>query len=277
MQNARAWKASEGEKNMSLEETIYKILGWKVLASAKIGGKDVVVVRKKNRVELVYDHIIHSQIFDESIFTHQYWDYLLPLPAMFRRPRVLIMGLGGGTMPYQMKKIFGKKVLIEVVEKSPEMVKLSKTFLPKKLDAKITISEGISYVRKKRSEYDIIISDIYVGGRIPEELYLKKSAKYVHGALSKDGIFAVNYALTMNSAIRKKELLSMLGKYFKVYEIDYPGGRGNEIIICSKKYLCDEIISEVSNYFSNIPESRFLVKAYSGMKEVRHSHPRHTV
>lgn len=254
---------------MNLEDAVYKILGWKILASAKIEGKDVVVVRKKKRVELVYDHVIHSQIFDGNRFTHQYWDYLLPLPAVFHRPRVLIMGLGGGTMPYQMKKIFGKNISIEVVERSPQIVGLSKAFLPEKLDAKITVAEGISYVSRKSSEYDIIISDMYIGEKMPNELYLEKNAEYFYNALSGKGIFAVNYALTMNSAIKKKELLSRLRKFFEVYEIDYPGGRGNKIIVCSKKYLREEIISKVSGYFNDVPDSMFLVKAYSGMKKAR--------
>ena len=183
---------------MNIENAVYRILGWKILGREKIEGKDVIVVRKGERVEIVYDHIIHSQIFDGKIFTGQYWDYMMAPPALFKKSRVLVMGLGGGTVPYQMKKIFGGSIGLDVVEKSSKMIELSKVFLPEKLDMNVINEEAVKYIKGVKSAYDIIISDIYVGGKIPEELFMSRNAEYFNRALKSNGVLVINYALIHN-------------------------------------------------------------------------------
>ncbi len=252
---------------MNIENAVYRILGWKILGREKIEGKDVIVVRKGERVEIVYDHIIHSQIFDGKIFTGQYWDYMMAPPALFKKSRVLVMGLGGGTVPYQMKKIFGGRIGLDVVEKSSKMIELSKVFLPEKLDMNVINEEAVRYIKGVKSAYDIIISDIYVGGKIPEELFMSKNAEYFNRALKSNGVLVINYALTADSLSRKSGLVRRLERFFKVYQMSYPGARGNLILVCSKNFDAEEISERICGYFGKIKEKNRISSAYSRLKE----------
>lgn len=237
-----------------------------MLASAKIDGKDVLVVDKRNKRELVYDHVIHSRLYNNSIYTRQYWDYFIPLPSIFNNPRVLIIGLGGGTMPFQIQKIYGKKARIDVVELKREMIGLSKAFLPEKLEARIILEDGYDYISKKKGAYDIIISDPYVGETIPDDFF---GADYIQGcydALSDDGILAINYALTLKDISKKPGLVKRLGKLFKVYTLNYPYSSGNIILICSKKAEAKEIFRRIDKNLPKDAENQFLIRAYSSMK-----------
>lgn len=244
---------------------MYELLGWRVLASTKIDGKDVVAVDKGNRRELVYDHVIHSQIYKNSIYTRQYWDYFTPIPAVFQKSKILIIGLGGGTMPFQIKKVFGKKVKIDVVEINREIVRLSKALLPKRLDAKIIIGDGYSYVSGKRGAYDLIISDAFLGKEIPDEFFKANYIQNVHRALNETGIFAINYILNPKDLLEKSHLMKELRKLFNVYILNYPHSAGNIVIVCSKKYEKQEIISKMEKNFPKDDENGFLLRAYSRM------------
>ncbi len=249
-----------------IEDIIYGILGWKVLASARIDGKNVVAVKKRGKRELIYDHVIHSQLFDNSLFTHQYWDYFMPLPAVFQRPKVLMIGLGGGTIPFQLERTFGNKAEIDVVEISDEMVRLSEAFLPKRLDARIIVEDGYSYIGKQRGKYDLIISDPYVSGNIPGEFFDERFVKNIHDALSPDGILAINYALTLRAVAKRHGLMARLKRLFKVYTVNYAHPPGNVVIVASKKYDFAEILSRINKNFPKTEESMFLLKAYAKVR-----------
>lgn len=212
---------------------------------------------------MVYDHIIYSQLKNGTIYTHQYWDYVLPIPAVYDHPKILIIGLGGGTMPYQMNKIFGEKASIDVVELNKEMVSLSKKFLPEEIQANIIIGDGYSYLEGKSQEYDIIISDPYIGGAIPDSFFESRFVENVSKALKEDGILAINYILTINSLSKKPSLTRQLRKYFKVYTVRYQYSAGNVILICSKSLDITEIKKRISENFPKSNENRFLLEAYS--------------
>ncbi len=251
---------------MGFYDFVYGLLGWRILAAEKIGGKDVVAVKKKGRRELVYDHVIHSMLRDDSIYTRHYWDYALPLPSIFRDPRVLVIGLGGGTIPYQMRKLFGKGISIEVVEADKRMLRLSRAFLPEKLEAKITIGDGRSYLARRKGEYSLIIADPYIGGEIPGGFFSGDFIGDAYEALKPDGVLAINYALTVRAVSQRPRLLAKLRGRFKVFSVHYPGSIGNVIFVCSKKYGAGEISSRVGKNFPRTPENSFLFRAYAKMR-----------
>ena len=125
------------------------LFGWKVLLEIKEGRIDV-VQRKDDRVVLSQNYV-YSKLSDGSIYTHSYWDYFIPMAALNKRSRVLVLGLAGGTIPYQMNVLFGKRARIDAVERDRNMVRASKAFLPKRLNAKIIIGDGFSTLPGRRT------------------------------------------------------------------------------------------------------------------------------
>ncbi len=248
---------------MGISEFIYRLLGWKILAEAKIDGKRVFVVRKRDCNVLVYDHVIHSMLKHGKIYTGHYWDYFLPLPSAYNKPRVLVIGLGGGTMPFQIKKLYGRKAKVDAVEKSAEMVRLSKAFLPERLDAKIIVGDGEDYLATKENHYDVIILDTYIGGSIPRKFLEKSFVEKAGRALSSHGVFAINYAFTPETLARRPNLLRQLKSKFRVSLIGYPGSAGNTVIICTKGLTPGRLLEKISANFPRDKENSVILKAYS--------------
>ncbi len=247
---------------MSLENAVYALLGWQVLASARIGGKDAVAVRKRKRRELVYDHVIHSCLYDNTIYTGQCWDYLLPLASVSGNPRILIIGLGGGTLPFQIMKKF-KRAEVEVVEISREMVRLSAAFLPERLAARVILGDGLEYVKRRKNAYDLIIMDAFVGSETPGAFFSRSFADNARKALKSNGILGINYIFTFRSLPKRRAFVESLKELFNVYQIAYPRSSYNSILVCSKRYGMAEISKRIERNFKQDGGNRQILKAYS--------------
>ena len=220
-------------------------------------------MQKKGRRELVYDHIIHSRLYDNTIYTGQYWDYMLPLAAAFKKPRILVIGLGGGTIPFQIRKKFGVSARVDVVEISREMERLSRAFLPEDPHARIILCDGLEYLRKTRSRYDVIISDPYISGEMPSEFFGAGFAEAASRALKPSGILGINLALTLRSMSKRRAMRRALGKEFTTYCLHYPGSSGNLVYVCSKKLRMGEMLERITANFSADERSAVLFGAYS--------------
>ncbi|MEO5658376.1 MAG: fused MFS/spermidine synthase [Polaromonas sp.] len=117
--------------------------------------------------------------------------YLKPAPRT-----ILIIGLGGATMPSKLQEIlFGAK--IDCVELDPSVVKVAKRyfgFSPDK-ETSIVIEDGRVFVKraqKQGKKYDLIILDAFDHVYIPEHMLTKEFLIEVRSLLEKDGVLAAN-------------------------------------------------------------------------------------
>jgi spermidine synthase len=238
------------------------LFGWKVILEIK--ESDITVVKRRWDRVLLSHNIIYSRLMDSSIYTYGYWDYFLLLPALHKRSRTLVLGLAGGTTPYQMNQLFGNRVRIDAVEIDRNMVRASKVFLPKRLNAKIIVGDAFSYTARSKDKYDVITLDVFRRMEVPDEFQTERFVENAHTALKKDGIMAINYLSTDFSA---KEYLfkRRLGKRFKVYTIREPRLFGNKIFICSKKLGKVQIIKRLCSNFPVSSENAFIMDGYRKM------------
>lgn len=93
--------------------------------------------------------------------------------------KVLILGLGGGTVAKLAKKYWPKSE-ITGVEIDPVMVELGGKYLGL-TDTKVIIQDAYGFIKKNAEIYDLVIVDLYVGDKFPEkfekEEFLKKLTK----------------------------------------------------------------------------------------------------
>ncbi|HUC38870.1 MAG TPA: fused MFS/spermidine synthase [Candidatus Acidoferrum sp.] len=236
---------------------------WKILLEIK--ESDIVVVKRDGDTAVLSHGIVYSRLMDGSLYTQSYWDYLFPLAALHKHSDVLMLGLGGGTVPYQMNCVFGKNAKIDAVELDKNMVRAIDAFLPKKLDAKIIVGDAYSYMRNCRKKYDVIILDIFKKMEVPAEFLTSEFIGMVYNALKSDGVLGMNYI--SNQLIMKEHLLkSKLRKRFKVMTIKEPRAFGNHIFICSKSLNKDEILSRIAQNFKLNGENAFIIDAYQKME-----------
>ena len=242
------------------------------------GDKEVLSIRKKHaNISLLensytgnkvvkYNGIVYSRFNRMSIFTHSYWDYFLPLAYIYRNPRILLIGLGGGTMVMQLKELFGDEVRVDIVENNKDMIDVAEKAMPG-ISRNTMLGDGAKCVEEKRSEYDLIFLDAYDDLNIPSQFLSEKFVIDVDRALKEEGILAVNYAVTFTSSPKLDDFISKLRTRFAVYKVGEIKTYANIILIGSKHMAKEEIIEMVKKNMKRGSENGFLITAYEGLNE----------
>ena len=248
---------------MLLKGLMERFFGWRVLL--EIPESKITVVKRRDDRILLYTNIIYSKLSDRSIYTRSYWDYLTVLAALHRNTKALVLGLAGGTVPYQMNKLFGGRVSIDAVEVDRNMVKAMQVFLPERLRANVIIEDGYDYVKRSRKRYDLIILDMFKDLDVPRKFMGQDFIDRVYAMLDGDGVLAINYVFK-HSGMRQYGFKRRLRKRFRMYTISEPRLFGNHIFICSKKLDREEITQRISRNFKENKENSFIFKGYREMR-----------
>ena len=117
--------------------------------------------------------------------------YLNPEPA-----KILIIGLGGGTMPSTLQKII-PQAKIDSVELDPSVAKVAKQFFGFSPGAQsaVFIEDGRVFVKRAQKQgktYDLIILDAFDHIYVPEHMLTREYLLEVKSLLAKNGVLAAN-------------------------------------------------------------------------------------
>lgn len=120
---------------------------------------------------------------------------MVVLPLVDGDPkRILIVGLGGGTMPTFFRKLFPDAV-IETAELDPGVVDAAKKFFNYVDDGTKSIThvgDGRKFIETTREKYDLIFLDAYGPDSVPYALATKQFLEAVKSRLTEDGICISN-------------------------------------------------------------------------------------
>ncbi|MCJ7617578.1 MAG: fused MFS/spermidine synthase [Desulfobacterales bacterium] len=117
--------------------------------------------------------------------------YLQPQPQ-----KILIIGLGGGTLPTVLSQVFPKAV-IDSVEIDPAVVRVAHKFFNFQLTPNTHVFEedGRVFVRRAIREgkkYDLVILDAYDHQYIPEHLLTREFLNETKKVMTLEGVLAAN-------------------------------------------------------------------------------------
>lgn len=215
-----------------------------------------------------FNNIIYSMIKKDSIYTNSYWDYLSVLPSVSRNPRILMIGLGGGTIAYQISKLFDDYKL-DIVEIDRQMAYVASKFLPKGVKFNLIIDDGAEYIKRTRDKYDLIILDAYIKSDMPDIFRSDEFIRNSKIALKENGILAVNYLLLIRSMIKLPGFKRLLKRYYSnVYKIKVLPMFGLNILIASKKLEKEEILEKVSKKLLESGSTSNVLNRFSEMKRL---------
>ncbi|MFC5044816.1 spermidine synthase [Aquimarina hainanensis] len=115
---------------------------------------------------------------------------------------ILLLGLGGGSIINPLRKRFQHKGKITAIEIDPVVIEIAKEefFIDESKNLQIVCQDASHFVYKCVHHYDIIIVDLFIDNKVPEEYYsvifwrnllrlLNKNGKVVFNA----GIHVKNY------------------------------------------------------------------------------------
>lgn len=117
--------------------------------------------------------------------------YVQPAPRT-----VLIIGLGGGTLPRALSQIV-PQAQMEIVEIDPAVVRVAKRYFDFDSGGRIKVAEtdGRVYVKRALREgrhYDLIMLDAFDHEYIPEHLLTQEFLREVQSLLAPGGVLAAN-------------------------------------------------------------------------------------
>ena len=118
----------------------------------------------------------------------------LPGRAAQSPRRVLIIGLGGGTLPVFLHR-HHPDTLIDVVDIDPAVIAAAKQFFGFAEDARMKAhaGDGRAFVeRAPRAHYDLIILDAFGDSEVPSHLATREFLQAVRAALTPDGVVVSN-------------------------------------------------------------------------------------
>ena len=134
-----------------INKIISKVKREKIIKTDTDDKKTLTLTDGPDGVSVKFNGITYSRRNEKTIFTGSYWDYFTPLPLIYNRPKILMIGLGGGTIVYQINRLYGKTASMDVIEIDKKMVEFAESFIPddiKKIN--IFLEDGVEYLRKNR-------------------------------------------------------------------------------------------------------------------------------
>jgi len=115
---------------------------------------------------LVVDETFASFYRPGEIATHCVWD-AIAAPILFlapkRRRRILILGLGGGSVA-RLARALAPDAEIVGIEFDPEVVRLARKHLElDALDIQVEIADALEWLKTAKGRFDVILEDIFIG------------------------------------------------------------------------------------------------------------------
>jgi len=115
---------------------------------------------------LVVDETFASFYRPGEIVTHCVWD-AIAAPILWlspkRRRRILILGLGGGSVA-RLARALAPEAEIVGVEFDPEVVRLARAHLElDSLDVQVEIADAHAWLKTAKGRFDVILEDVFVG------------------------------------------------------------------------------------------------------------------
>ena len=151
--------------------------------------------------------------------------------------RVLVIGLGGGTVPKAIRHVF-PDVDVDSVELDPAVARVASSHFGFVANARtrVFVDDGRVFVRKQRRAgvlYDVVLVDAFEKDYIPEHMLTREFLSEIKGVLAPGGIVAAN--TFTRGALRNHESATYQAVFGEGYEVDMAGG--NRIILAARDGL----------------------------------------
>lgn len=180
---------------------------------------------------------------------------------------ILILGLGGGRMGNIINHYL-PNINIENVEIDPEIVYVAKRYFQfnENENNKVIVSDARLFLNHTKSQYDLIIVDIFNGLTVPYHVSTREFFQTVLSRMSPNGCVA------MNVSAKKSNYTSLLKTFSSVFSniVSFENIHGitNKTIVSCKGVILNEaeLIARLANFKINndiLNISKKLMNAYS--------------
>ncbi len=172
-----------------------------------------------------------------------YWDYVgvltYNLSSYTNKKKVLLLGLGGGTLYKALKK---QGYSIDVVEIDERIADVAKEFFFIEKDLNVIVDDARHYLNTTSEKYDIIIYDLFQAETPPIHIMTTEAFVDLKRNLNPDGMLVVNFYGFINNSIGKASRSIYKTLQHSGYNISLLGtseieNQRNLLFFCSEKEL----------------------------------------
>ncbi len=170
---------------------------------------------------------------DPYALNMSYTRYSMAGMAMVEEPkRVLVVGLGAGTLPKFLAKKF-PDCQVDVAELDAKVYDVAKKyfFFPDLPNLHVTILDGRLFIRQTKEKYDFILLDAYRDDMIPFHLMTKEFLEQAKAVLAPNGVLVSNIAIESDAQLYPYMLHTYQSVFPTVLAADVYGTI-NKVLIC---------------------------------------------
>ncbi len=165
---------------------------------------------------------------------------------------ILIIGLGGGTLPTVISKLF-PEAIIDVVEIDEAILRVAKQFFNfvESEKVKVIVQDARVYIKRagiRKQKYDLIILDAFTGDYIPEHLMTVEFLQEVKSIMSDRGVLVANTFST--SKLYDHESVTYQRVFGDFFNFKMPGTANRVIVATGKPLAPKKLIQDRANRLS---------------------------
>lgn len=221
--HADGMRLLHAERSLYREVLVYETDGVRCMCftrNCRVGRQSCMNTKEPDRIVMSYPQMMLGSL------------YVKPAPQ-----QVLIIGLGGGTLPRALRRVL-PQTRIDVVEIDPAVVKVASRYFDFAASPLTQVIESDGRVYAKRAlrdgrHYDLIMLDAFDHEYIPEHLLTQEFLQEVKGLLAPGGVLAAN--TFSSSRLYDHESVT----YAAVFDRFFNLKRENRVIIASNQPLPD--------------------------------------
>lgn len=151
--------------------------------------------------------------------------------------RILVLGLGGGSLPGVLSELYPDSK-IDAVELDPAVVQVAREYFGYKPHpgTRVAIADARLFVKRQRGKalYDLVLLDAFDGEYIPEHLMTREFLDEVKSVMAPNGILAAN--TFTESELYQSESATYAAVFGSFYNFQRPE-TGNRVVLASAQPL----------------------------------------
>ena len=180
--------------------------------------------------------------------------------ALCEEPRrLLVVGLGGGTLPMFLRRHY-PHAAIDAVDIDPQVVHVAKEFFGFREDERMRahVGDGRKFIEKSRQPYDAIFLDAFGAEEVPAHLTTQEFLRAVRRAVKPGGVVVGNIWARSSNPLYDSMVRTYQEVFDELFILDVRGS-GNRILLAlpRRQPLGRDELAQLARGVSSVKKFRF--------------------